>query len=46
MRFLFGDITRVYCEQGPNTRGHDVEETGALTMRFASGAVGTFIFSE
>jgi hypothetical protein len=46
LRHLFGNITRVYCEQGPNTRGHAVEETGACTLRFASDAVGTFIFSD
>ncbi|KAM0748694.1 NAD(P)-binding protein [Meredithblackwellia eburnea MCA 4105] len=46
LRHLFGDIVRVYCEEGPSTRGHDVEETGACTLKFASGAVGTFIFSD
>ncbi|BGP13344.1 hypothetical protein JCM10213_001469 [Rhodosporidiobolus nylandii] len=46
LRHLFGDITRVYCETGPSTRGHAVEETGACTLKFASGAVGTFIFSD
>ncbi|KAI5480292.1 quinate utilization oxidoreductase QutH [Pseudohyphozyma bogoriensis] len=46
MIYLFGDIVRVYCEEGVSTRGHPVEETGALTMKFASGTVGTFIFSD
>lgn len=46
MRYLFGDIVRVYCEPGASTRGHPVEETGACTLKFASGTVGTFIFSE
>lgn len=45
-RYLFGDITRVYLELGPNMRGHDVDETGAATIRFASGTVGTFVFSD
>ncbi|KAI5478336.1 quinate utilization oxidoreductase QutH [Pseudohyphozyma bogoriensis] len=44
--FLFGDVERVYCEGGISTRGHAVEETGALTLKFASGVVGTFIFSD
>ncbi|KAL8293569.1 hypothetical protein RQP46_000270 [Phenoliferia psychrophenolica] len=46
LRHLFGDIVRVYAEQGASTRGHDVEETGACTLKFASGAVGTFLFSD
>ncbi|KAJ6566953.1 hypothetical protein B0H19DRAFT_1258128 [Mycena capillaripes] len=44
--FLFGPILRVYCEEGISTRGHPVEETGALTIKFESGTVGTFIFSD
>lgn len=40
-------MTRVFCEAGPITRpGHAVEETGACTLRFESGAVGTFVFSD
>ncbi|KAJ7130397.1 hypothetical protein C8R44DRAFT_613664 [Mycena epipterygia] len=46
MRYLLGDVVRVYCEKGASTRGTSVEETGALTMVFASGAVGTFVFSD
>uniref|UniRef100_A0A0K3CHY2 BY PROTMAP: gi/472581415/gb/EMS19154.1/ quinate utilization oxidoreductase QutH [Rhodosporidium toruloides NP11] n=1 Tax=Rhodotorula toruloides TaxID=5286 RepID=A0A0K3CHY2_RHOTO len=46
LRYLFGDITRVYCEVGASTRGYPVDETGAVTLRFASGVVGTFLFSE
>lgn len=46
MRYLFGDIVRVYCENGISTRSFSVEETGALTIKFASGTVGTFIFSD
>ena len=45
-RHFFGNITRVYCELGSNTRGFEVEETGAITLKFASGTVGTFVFSE
>lgn len=45
-RYLFGDITRVYLELGPSLRGYDVDETGAATIRFASGTVGTFVFSD
>lgn len=46
LRHLFGDIVRVYAEEGVSTRGHEVEETGACTLKFLSGAIGTFIFSE
>lgn len=46
LRFLLGDIVRVYCEGGQSTRGFPVDETGACTLRFASGVVGTFVFSE
>lgn len=46
LRHLFGNITRVYCEVGDSTRGFPVDETGAITLRFASGIVGTFVFSE
>lgn len=45
-RYLFGEITRVYLELGPNLRGYDVDETGAATIRFASGTVGTYVFSD
>ena len=46
LRFFFGNIVRVYCEKGASTRGFEVEETGACTLKFATGAVGTFVFSE
>ncbi|GAA5998199.1 Gfo/Idh/MocA family protein [Rhodotorula paludigena] len=46
LRFWFGNVVRVYCEVGESTRGHAVEETGACTLKFASGMVGTFIFSD
>lgn len=46
LRHLFGNIVRVFCELGPSTRGHDVEETGACTLKFENGMVGTFVFSE
>ncbi|KAJ6491461.1 hypothetical protein DFH09DRAFT_370156 [Mycena vulgaris] len=46
LRHLLGDVVRVYCERGVSTRGAPAEETGALTMAFKSGAVGTFVFSD
>lgn len=46
MRFLFGEIDRVYAEEGKRTRAHDVEETVSLTIHFVDGTVGTFLLSE
>lgn len=43
---LLGPIERVYAECGSRTRGYNVEETVAITLRFASGCVGTCILSE
>ncbi|THU77903.1 hypothetical protein K435DRAFT_812021, partial [Dendrothele bispora CBS 962.96] len=46
LRYLCGDVVKVYCQRGPSTRGFDVEETGAMVLTFESGAVGTFVFSD
>jgi predicted dehydrogenase len=46
LRFLLGDIVEVNCVEGLKTRGHEVEETGAVALVFKNGAVGTYLFSE
>lgn len=46
MTFLLGPIYRVYAECGSKTRGYDVDETVAITLKFTSGCVGTYIISE
>jgi predicted dehydrogenase len=46
LRHLMGDIDSVFCLEANRTRGLEVEETGGVVMRFKSGAVGTFFFSE
>lgn len=46
MRYLFGDVSRVYAESGSSTRGFDVDETVAITLRFRSGVVATVLLSE
>lgn len=46
LRYLFGDVVKVYCEKGPVTRKNSVEETGAVVLTFESGTIGTFIFSD
>ncbi|PWY84812.1 NAD(P)-binding protein [Aspergillus heteromorphus CBS 117.55] len=45
---LFGPITRVFAEKTPPQRpatdaSHTAEEGAAITLRFASGLVGTFL---
>ncbi|KAB8070453.1 hypothetical protein BDV29DRAFT_33975 [Aspergillus leporis] len=46
MHYLFGPIVRIHAEktlpQRP-TPAHEAEEGAALTLRFASGVVGTFL---
>jgi len=46
MRFLFGEITRIFAEPGSTTRGFDVEETVAITLKFQNGCVGTILLSD
>jgi len=46
LRYLFGDIIRVYAEEGPKTRPYQVEETVVCTFKFFSGMVGTFVLTD
>lgn len=46
LRALCGEIVRVQAVAGSAARGLAVEDTAALTLRFASGALGTFIVSD
>ena len=46
LRYLCGDIARVHAEGGSGLRGYEVEDTVAVTLRFASGAVGTLLASD
>lgn len=46
MRYLCGDIVRVYAETGHTARRFDVEDSVAVTLRFASGALGTITASD
>ena len=46
LRHLCGDVARVYAEGGSRLRGHEVEDTVAVTLRFTSGAVGTLLASD
>ena len=46
LRYLCGDITDVQAMRSNNTRGGVVEDTAAVMMRFAKGALGTFSISD
>ncbi|KAI1640305.1 hypothetical protein F4809DRAFT_479986 [Biscogniauxia mediterranea] len=46
LHFLFGPIARVHAEKIAPRRGHAAEEGAALTLRFRSGLVGTFLLSD
>ncbi|PLB35439.1 Gfo/Idh/MocA family protein [Aspergillus candidus] len=43
LHYLLGPITRVHAEQTPPQRTNPADEGAAITLRFASGAVGTFL---
>lgn len=43
---LAGSITEVSTMSANAARGHAVEDTTAISLRFASGAVGSFLMSE
>ncbi|KIW30449.1 uncharacterized protein PV07_06191 [Cladophialophora immunda] len=46
LQYLLGDIVEVYAVEGVKERTHPVDETVLTTMKFASGAVGSFLFSD
>ncbi|KAJ9668050.1 hypothetical protein H2201_001856 [Coniosporium apollinis] len=46
LHHLLGPIVRVSAEATPSQRGHEAEEGAAILLRFASGAVGTFVLSD
>jgi predicted dehydrogenase len=46
LQSLLGDISAVYAVEGPKERGYAVEETVQVVFTFASGVVGSFLFSE
>jgi predicted dehydrogenase len=43
---LLGDIDSVFAMTSNSTRGFPVEDTSAMTFRFANGALGTFLLSD
>lgn len=46
LRMLCGDIVAVQALSSNATRGFPVEDTVAINLRFASGALGTFMLSD
>jgi predicted dehydrogenase len=46
LQYLLGPITRVYAEPVPSRRGFDAEEGAAITLKFKSGAVASFLLSD
>lgn len=49
LHYLFGPVTRIHAEKTISRRPQDqdsAEEGAAITMRFASGVVGTFVISD
>ncbi|KAF9874588.1 quinate utilization oxidoreductase [Colletotrichum karsti] len=46
LHYLLGPIVRVHAEKTMSERGHEAEEGAALTLRFKSGVVGSFLISD
>ncbi|RJQ57477.1 MAG: gfo/Idh/MocA family oxidoreductase, partial [Desulfobacteraceae bacterium] len=46
LRYLFGDIERLYAESSSGVRGFAVEDTAALVLRFCSGVLATIVTSD
>jgi predicted dehydrogenase len=46
LRAVCGEIVAVQAMAANGTRGHEVEDTVAIALRFASGALGTFLLSD
>ncbi len=46
LRHLCGEVTEIQAMQSSHARGHEVEDTVSLNLRFESGAVGSFLASD
>ncbi|KIM92595.1 hypothetical protein OIDMADRAFT_46626 [Oidiodendron maius Zn] len=46
LQYMFGRIIRIHAERTTSTRNHEAEEGAALTFRFESGVVGSFLIAD
>lgn len=46
LRYLFGEIERIYAEFSNAVRGYPVEDTAVILIRFQSGVLGTVVTSD
>lgn len=46
LRFFWGEIAEVSALSSNATRGHAIEDTSAISLRFECGALGSFIMSD
>jgi predicted dehydrogenase len=46
LRYLCGEIESVHAVASSAVRGYEVEDTVVMTLKFASGALGTFTLSD
>lgn len=46
LRWLVGEVVAVQARASNATRGHAVEDTAAVVLEFASGALGTLLISD
>ena len=46
LRYICGEITRVYAAASSATRGFEVEDSAAITLNFAGGVVGSIFLSD
>lgn len=46
LRFIYGDIERVYAESSNKTRKHEVEDTVSISIRFTDGTLASILMSD
>jgi predicted dehydrogenase len=46
LRFMLGEVTQVQAVASNAVRGHAVEDTAAVLLRFANGVLGTLVVSD